>query len=272
MAEEQDNSTQPSEGQSGSAGTETQTEIHACEDAMLPLALQEEALQKAIEENPANGVEKIDPATGERAFVVTGKLWSPSRRTLRVKFLGGTPAVQEKVKQYANKWSEHIGIKFDFGDHAESEIRVAFVKGGSRSFVGTDALSIPQDTPTMNFGWFDKPQSEDEYSRVIIHEFGHALGMPHEHNNPAQNIPWNKEVVYRYYEGPPNNWSREKVDTNLFSRYEKTLTQFTEFDKQSIMLYPIPKEFVTDPSYVVGMNTKLSETDKQFMSKIYPKS
>jgi hypothetical protein len=39
----------------------------------------------------------------------------------------------------------------------------------------------------------------------------------------------------------------------------------------SIMLYPIPKEFVTDPKFAVPWdNTQLSETDKKFMRTIYP--
>lgn len=248
---------------------ENQEEIHACLDAMLPLELEEDAMQRAIEENPAN--ETIDPQTGQRAFVVTGKLWKPGR-TLRVKFMGGTSAVRDKVKHYANEWTNHVNIKFDFRDDPDAEIRVAFVKDGSWSYIGTDALSIQKERSTMNYGWFDKPVSEAEYSRVIIHEFGHALGMPHEHNNPTTSIPWNKEAVYRYYEGPPNNWSKSQVDNNLFARYSKNITQFTAFDRSSIMLYPIPKEFVTDPSFAVGMNTTLSETDKKFMGGIYPKS
>jgi hypothetical protein len=39
----------------------------------------------------------------------------------------------------------------------------------------------------------------------VIHEFGHALGLIHEHQNPSGGIQWNKPVVCRYYEGPPNN-------------------------------------------------------------------
>jgi Astacin (Peptidase family M12A) len=258
------------QAQPASMAQENQEEIHACVDAVLPLAMQEEAMQRAVNENPANQTEKIDPQTGKKAFVVTGKLWKPGR-TLRVKFVGGTAAVRDKVKQYANEWSEYVNIKFDFRDDEDAEIRVAFVKDGSWSYIGTDALSIAKERSTMNYGWFDQPVPESEYSRVIIHEFGHALGMPHEHNHPTTDIPWNKEAVYRYYQGPPNNWTKAQVDNNLFAKYAKTITQFSAFDRDSIMLYPIAKEFVTDPNFAVGMNTKLSDTDKKFMAQIYPK-
>lgn len=261
------------EQQRSATGTQpgAESEIHACMDVVVPLRSLQEAQRKAVEENPANQSETEDPNTGTRAFVVTSKLWKPGR-TLRVRFIGGTPAVLEKVKQYANEWTNHIGITFDFGNQPDAEIRIAFVKDGSWSYIGTDCLTIPNNEPTMNYGWFDQPVSEAEYSRVIIHEFGHALGMPHEHNHPNVDIPWNKEAVYRYYMGPPNNWSRAQVDNNLFAKYDRTLTKHSVFDTQSIMLYPIPTEFVTDPKFAVGWNTKLSETDKQFMEMVYPKN
>lgn len=255
-------------GHPGASGD--QSEIHSCMDVSVPLKYLKDAQRFAAQENPANNREVDDPNTGTKAFVVTSKLWKPGR-TLRVRFLGGDAAVQAKVKQYANEWTKFINIKFDFGNDPDAEIRVAFVKDGSWSYIGTDCLAIPKNQATMNYGWFDKPVAEDEYSRVIIHEFGHALGMPHEHNHPAVNIPWNKDAVYRYYMGPPNNWSKDQVDNNLFAKYDKTITQYSEFDKESIMLYPIPKEFVTDPSFVVGWNKHLSSIDKTFMGNIYPK-
>ena len=77
----------------------------------------------------------------------------------------------------------------------------------------------------------------------ISHEFGHAIGCIHEHQNPSGGIDWNKSAVYKYYEGTPNNWSIEEVDSNIFQKYKIKQTQFTQLDVASIMMYPIPKEF-----------------------------
>ena len=121
----------------------------------------------------------------------------------------------------------------------------------------------------MNFGWLTRSTAEDEYARVVTHEFGHALGCIHEHQNPATDIPWDKEAVYAYYQGPPNFWTREQVDANLFTRYAADITQFSAFDPHSIMLYPIPNEF-TLGDFEVGWNQTLSDTDKTFISTLYP--
>ena len=48
----------------------------------------------------------------------------------------------------------------------------------------------------MNYGWFDSETTDDEYRRVVLHEFGHALGLAHEHQSPGVAIPWNEQKVY----------------------------------------------------------------------------
>ena len=246
--------------------------IRACVDVRLPLSQLEEAQKIAIAENPLNDPKQLNPQLDIRATVLVNSLWQ-NGRTLRVRFLDGIPVVQQKVRQVALRWTQHININFEFGNDPDAEIRIAFVPDGrSWSVIGTGALVVAKDKPTMNFGWLTANSSDDEYSRVVLHEFGHALAMPHEHQHPENGIPWNKEAVYAYYMGPPNNWSKAQVDSNLFAKYDKSMTKFSEFDKESIMLYPIDEAFVTDPSFAVGLNDKLSARDIEFMSKIYPRN
>ena len=97
----------------------------------------------------------------------------------------------------------------------------------------------------MNLGWLTSETREDEYHRVVLHEFGHALGCIHEHQHPQGGIPWDKAAVYRFYSGPPNNWNQEQVDRNIFQRYDKSQTQYSKFDPKSIMLYAIPNTLTT---------------------------
>ena len=170
--------------------------IRTCVEVPLPPELAVEAAERAIAENPANapavrftpGVGALPPPPSFMA-VLTGKRWRIGR-TLRVRFLGGDPVVQQKLQPFAHQWSDYAKIKFVFGDDSDAEIRIAFVEDGSWSCIGTDALAVPKALPTMNYGWL-KPDTQDtEYSRVVIHEFGHALGCIHEHQSPAAGIPW----------------------------------------------------------------------------------
>ena len=249
--------------------------IKVCVDRVLPPDLALQAATAAIKENPANlPVVKFSPGMGALPMppgymaVLTGKKWK-NGRTLRVRFLDGVHEVQAKVENYAREWSKHANIGLAFGVDPQAEIRISFQRQGSWSYIGTESLVVSANEPTMNFGWLNTETPEEEYSRVVIHEFGHALGCIHEHQSPAADIPWDKEAVYRYYMGPPNNWSKEEIDLNLFQRYSREITQFTEFDRKSIMLYAVPNEF-TIGDYEVGWNRGLSEIDKSFIGASYP--
>jgi serralysin len=210
----------------------------------------------------------VHPDEETRGAVLRDKKWQPGQ-TLRVRFLDGDPIVQQKIEAVAHQWSQFINIRFAFGNDPDAEIRISCQRGGSWSYLGTDALGIAKNQPTMNYGWLTPTSSDDDYSSVVLHEFGHALGMIHEHQHPEAGIPWNHDAVYRYYMGPPNNWSRDQVDNNLFKPYSKNITQFSHFDAQSIMLYPVRRELTTN-GFEVGWNKYLSETDKAFMGEIYP--
>lgn len=253
--------------------------IHACIDRDLSPDLLIAAAKLAIRENPANA--PIEPTPREmlpgvmfseiQVAALTGKLWRPGR-VLRVRFLDGDPRIQKRCVPYAKIWEQWANITFDFGSDPNAEIRVSFKYRGSWSYVGADALAVDKAEPTMNFGWLTLDTAMDEYERVVAHEFGHALGFIHEHQNPTANIPWNKEAVYEYYQGPPNYWTREQVDINLFTRYSADITRFSEFDSSSIMLYPIPAQFVLRPEAAVGWNKVPSETDRLYSGILYPRT
>ena len=56
----------------------------------------------------------------------------------------------------------------------------------------------------MNLGYEDNGSSTYGFRSTTIHEFGHALGLNHEHKNPSAGIKWNKPVVYSDYAAAPN--------------------------------------------------------------------
>jgi hypothetical protein len=227
---------------------------------------------RAVAERPDNV--RVTPLASEsrffaRAAVEILRLWD-NDRTLRVRFLDGEAVVQEKIAAIAKEWEQHVNLRLEFVRDGAAEIRISFRDAGfSWSTVGTDALSRPRAAATMNYGWLKPNTAVREYRRVVLHEFGHALGMIHEHNNPdaAGRIPWDKPKVYDYY--ARQGWSREDVDHNLFAVYDRDQTNFTEFDPTSIMQYAVPDE-LTVGSFAIGWNTELSQHDKDFMRRQYP--
>lgn len=142
-----------------------------------------------------------------RMAVVDSKKWQPGA-ILKCHFLDGTPKMRKKTQAVAHQWERYCDIKFKFVTSGAAEIRISFyADNGSWSAVGRDALNqqyFPPHQPTMNYGWLRDDTPNNEYSRVVLHEFGHALGCVHEHQSPKFTRKWNTAAVMKYFQGPPN--------------------------------------------------------------------
>ncbi len=208
------------------------------------------------------------PSTDERMALVKGKVW-PKGSMLSIAFLDGSKALQERVIDAARHWLLFARqLQLAFGAKPDRAVlRITFDAPGASSVVGTDAKEVPQERPTMKLGLLGDDSSDEEVRRVTLHEFGHALGCIHEHQNPAGGIPWNKKAVYAYY-ARTQGWTKAKVDTNLFKPYDANLTVHTAVDLKSIMMYPIAPE-LTDGKFTTQFNTELSESDKTFIARHY---
>ena len=221
-------------------------------------------------------VAKLTELRGERpdkfrASAIGAKLWK-NGTTIRVRFLDGDPVVQEKVRSSAAEWIAGANLRFDFDASQDAEIRISFKHDGSWSYRGTDSLAVSKDQPTMNFGWLTKQTPDDELRATVLRQFGHALGLINEHQNPKANIPWNKDAVYRILQGPPTHWDKRRVDDQWFRRYTAAeLPEYRDFDPQSIMMLPIPKDFTVGGVEIKRTKT-LSPSDKELIARLYPRS
>ena len=198
-----------------------------------------------------------------RAIIVIRKLW-PNGSNLRIRFIGGTPTQHQIVKDYAPQWTQHANLTFEFNNAPDAEIRISFNSSdGAWSYVGTDCQGIPRDQPTMNLGWQDEG--------VVLHEFGHAIGLGHEHQNPRGGIQWNRANVVRDLSGPPNFWDVATIENNVLNKYSQHQVNGTQFDPNSIMLYAFPGSW-TLSGQGTHENEVLSAQDKAFISsdKAYP--
>jgi hypothetical protein len=197
-----------------------------------------------------------------KAVIFFRKLW-PNGSTLRVRFLEGTPQQQQLAMQQARWWTEFANLRFVTSDATDAEIRVMFdPSDGAWSYIGTDCRSIPRDQPTMNLGFQDGGTSG--------HEFGHSIGLGHEHQNPQGGLQWNEAEVTRDLSGPPNSWTVEQIRHNVLERYSTDQVRGTVFDPESIMLYAFPSRWTING---VGTheNEILSSSDKSFIASMYPR-
>lgn len=199
-----------------------------------------------------------------RAISPIGKTWM-NGTTLQVRFIGGTSAEQAIAREQAGWWQQVANLKFDFNNAPDAEIRITFDSNdGAWSYVGTDCRDIPANQATMNLGFLD--------GGTAAHEFGHAIGLTHEHQSPFGGIQWNEPVVIAEAAKAPNFWDEETVRHNILRKYSVDQIHGTDFDPDSIMLYFFPASWTLN-----GIGTKandiLSVLDKQFIAgaKMYPR-
>ena len=175
-------------------------------------------------------------------------------------------------------------------------IRISFdPNGGAWSNVGNQSTYNPRNVPSMNYGWMDAPLNTTfVYNNVtyttpasfnqggytqglgttIVHEFGHAMGMEHEHQNP-NGVPWNWDSakLKAYFGGPPNNWTTEDINVQILNKLNSDTMNGSTFDMNSIMRYAMPASCIVNAANYPGVDQpslRLSNCDKHWLKLNYP--
>ncbi|MCP4316008.1 MAG: peptidase [Hyphomicrobiales bacterium] len=223
---------------------------HICYDRILPRDLMKPQRTRMI-------------GGRERAISLIGKQWA-NGSTLRIRFLEGTQDQRDMVTTMAPMWTEFANLTFEFTDDPRAEIRVSFDENdGAWSYVGTDNSDIPLHAATLNLGWLDQG--------VILHEFGHMIGLSHEHQNDEGGIIWNEAKVIEDLSGRPNFWDEATIRRNVLNKYRADQVHGTEFDPNSVMLYAFPDSW-TQNTGATSENHDMSDMDKAFVASevMYP--
>ncbi|MCZ2404608.1 hypothetical protein IV498_15830 [Paenarthrobacter sp. Z7-10] len=188
-------------------------------------------------------------------------------------FLDGPEPQRQAVRNAFKEWKDlPIGLEFtEVTDRSEAEVRIGFDQAdGSWSYVGRDVLGIAATELTMNFGW----DLTDDYGHTTaLHEIGHTLGMPHEHQNPFAGIVWDEPKVYSYFEGSPNFWSADQTTQNVLKKIDASEVEGSSWDPDSVMEYWFPAGLIKEPArFQGGLNPAggLSGADKEWVKKFYP--
>jgi hypothetical protein len=190
-----------------------------------------------------------------------------------VAFLDGSKRQRESVQKFVQPWTQKRGaeiVEWAWDDMSKPHIRVTFAGTENKSHIGRQASNVTdRKVPTMYLADVRLAADEERVRQVILHEFGHALGLRHEIQHPSSGIKWIRKNVYADYYAA-SKWSKEDVNKNVLDIYTKDYLckGAKDYDPKSIMMYPILNDW-TESHKPLTPSSTLSEADLKCVASAY---
>lgn len=164
------------------------------------------------------------------------------------------------------EWEKHTpALKFNIVLGNQGDIRISGDENikGDWSTIGTDAKLVPDGKPTLHL---DNQDNLTLAHNIALHEFGHALGLLHEHQHPNRTIKFDEQNVYESYGNA--GVTDEDIENQIVRQWPAKNRLATDYDERSIMHYEFHAN-TTEDKKKYPPATELSEGDKKIIRQLY---
>jgi hypothetical protein len=245
------------------------------QDKPIPSSLKPKGLCLSLPFVPSS-----PPPTKSAAFGELDNFWTTE---IGVCFFNGTEEQIQWAWEGFMAWKAVIPFpikRVTRGAHTPETIRVSFAPddgscdgtcgstcNGSCAY-GSWSVQGPRGVKKEPF---ERPTLRLEFSPLRpdlpVHEFGHALGLGHEHQHPNRWWRWLEAKVFE--DCGRFGWDEKMVREQILNPTPRLGRRMVEsLDLHSVMMYPILRGW-TDPALEFPQNLTLSVGDIAFFSDLY---
>lgn len=168
--------------------------------------------------------------------------------TLKIQIIGSAQFISGVKNVLVTHAQPFINLKFQFVDSGgDVTIDNNYSGGGVARCLGCQKPSISISSAAQG---------------LVLHEFGHALGMQHEMKNPNIKLTWIESVLVQSYGGA------EFVKSQITSTVNPSTVNALAFDKNSVMIYNLPANTNKEGVDMRPSNV-YTDIDKQWLIMTY---